>query len=562
MNRLFTPAILLLLLPSNVSSQVWSEAGDAPSFPDIAHQVTRGSSSLAQIIGETAGSDLFDAYCIRIVEPFFFVATTDPATLPGSDAGFDTQLFLFDAYGAPILANNNTSTGGAPNLSTLTSTATDGSGFVLDQRGVYTLVIGGEGDDPLDPGGDSLFDFASGQDLVHFRDAAAGRFDEWEAGSTQFGNYVIALEGVEFCQEELGAVFSRSGGADRVCRPDGAGGIASCSDLETGTRDTRDTAFGYVTSNRHMELLLGVNADRDRVCGGGSAGFTLCTDAGSVVATTRAITAGYLDDGFELDFVSASDMGTNTACYGDGGGLFQTCSVIIDIVPFLSSFDVKLGFLDGDAFADMVVATSDNENRVCLNDQSGGFSACSSVSTDTNESQGVALGRVDLDNAIDAVFANLNGPNRLCLGNGLGGFTSCSTIEPGGSDSTDVALGFVDADGNLDAVFSNDGQVNRVCLGDGAGNFSCGSVSSAAYPTLGVALGLFDADSHLDAVFAGDPDQICLGDGAGGFTCSDASTGGTAFPSTSVALGEVLDPSLFADGFESGDTAAWGTTVP
>ena len=71
------------------------------------------------------------------------------------------------------------------------------------------------------------------------------------------------------------------------------------------------------------------------------------------------------------------------------------------------------------------------------------------------------------------------------------------------------------ATAQLDAVFANRNQVNRVCLGDGTGSLNnCNNVSADTNDSRGVALGL------------------------------------------------VLDPVIFVDGFESGDTSAWSATVP
>ena len=70
------------------------------------------------------------------------------------------------------------------------------------------------------------------------------------------------------------------------------------------------------------------------------------------------------------------------------------------------------------------------------------------------------------------------------------------------------------------------------------------------------------AQVTLDAVFANldQSNRVCLGDGGGSFSCSDVSTD-MNLP-VSVALGEVIFSQIFTDGFESGDTSAWTTTVP
>ncbi|MFQ5803891.1 MAG: FG-GAP repeat domain-containing protein, partial [Candidatus Methylomirabilales bacterium] len=120
-------------------------------------------------------------------------------------------------------------------------------------------------------------------------------------------------------------------------------------------------------------------------------------------------------------------------------------------------------------------------------------------------STGVARGDLDGDGNLDAVFANsLFARNRVCLGDGAMGFVfTCSDVSTDANNSFGVALGFVDGDASLDAVFANNGR-NRVCLGDGAGGFTvpCSDVSTDANDSRGVALGFVDGDASLDAVFA------------------------------------------------------------
>ena len=229
--------------------------------------------------------------------------------------------------------------------------------------------------------------------------------------------------------------------------------------------------------------------------------------------------AGVDGDG-NPDAVFANGAGfiRNRVCLGDGLGGF-TCSDVSSDTN--NTFDVALGTVDGDNNLDAVFANFQQRNRLCLGDGAGGFT-CSDVSSDTNGTEGVALGFVDGDSNPDAVFANGGSPcpagciNRVCLGDGAGGFT-CSNVSSDGNNTFGVALGRVDGDNNLDAVFANvvASQRNRVCLGDGLGGFTCSDVGSDTTVTQGVALGHVDGDNNLDAVFPNynARNRVCLGDG-------------------------------------------------
>ncbi|MFQ5615807.1 MAG: FG-GAP repeat domain-containing protein [Anaerolineales bacterium] len=101
------------------------------------------------------------------------------------------------------------------------------------------------------------------------------------------------------------------------------------------------------------------------------------------------------------------------------------------------------------------------------------------------------------DGNIDAVFANWDGENRVCLGNGVGGFSACSDVSTDTNYSTAVALADLNGDAYPDAVFANRHQANRVCLGDGAGGFStCSDVSADTNRSWGVALADLNGDAY------------------------------------------------------------------
>ncbi len=137
-----------------------------------------------------------------------------------------------------------------------------------------------------------------------------------------------------------------------------------------------------------------------------------------------------------------------------------------------------MGDLDGDGDLDAVVANSNQVEQRCLNDGSGGFTACASFNT-TDASYNVALGDLDGDGDLDAVVANFNQVEQRCLNDGSGGFTACASFNTT-DQSLGIALGDVDGDGDLDAVLANNAAVEQRCLNDGSGGFTtCASFNTA-----------------------------------------------------------------------------------
>ncbi len=123
---------------------------------------------------------------------------------------------------------------------------------------------------------------------------------------------------------------------------------------------------------------------------------------------------------------------------------------------------------------------------------------------------------------------------------------------------TPPGAGYCGAAGALDVVIANSDAADRVCRGEGDGTFSaCEDVGVTPILANDVAAGT------IDAVFANTGsgrNRVCLGNGDGTFTCADI--GDDENDSSGVALADFGDPDIFADGFESGDTSAWATTVP
>jgi len=549
--------VLLLgaLVAAPAAAQTWMEAGDAGSFPHGAPQITRGP-TLSAIEGALGGGDdVHDAFCLRVVDPGAFLATTDPNTHPDAGGAFDTRLVLFRRDGAPVLGNEDTPPSAPPFLSTLTGVATDGSGYVLTQPDDYVLVVTGFQHDPADGDGTDLFDFASDWGAVHAPDPAAGRFDHWQPATPVTGSYTVVLAGVTPCQNRLDVAFGAHLEENRICRGDGDGAFA-CAEISADVRDTPGLAAGFVDGDAHLDLVMANGYTRNQLCLGDGLGGFACSDLDDDPTATLGVALGYVDGDAHLDAVLANFSNENLICLGDGLGSF-TCSDLLDAPAHDTG--VALGYVDGDAHLDAVFTRSLAANRLCLGDGSGGF-ACSDVSNDANDTRAVALGYVDGDGHLDAVFANLYAFPRVCLGDGDGGF-ACDDIGNDFNETLEVALGYVDGDAHLDAVFANfSDDANRVCLGDGGGGFACSPVELLGSGSGDVALGYVDGDAHLDAVFARYPgaNRLCLGDGTGGFGCTPVDSNEDT---ESLALAEFDGPTIFEDGFESGDVSAWSAVV-
>jgi hypothetical protein len=249
-------------------------------------------------------------------------------------------------------------------------------------------------------------------------------------------------------------------------------------------------------------------------------------------------------DGY-ADIVIANDSSANRVCLGNGAGGFSNCTDVSNDVN--KSLGVALADLDADGDLDAVFANDGQRNRVCLGNGNGGFSSCSDIGSNARLTTDVGLGDLDGDGDFDAVFGNTFGiKNRVCMGNGDGSFGGCTEIDSQGGNTFDLALADVNNDGDLDALFCNYDEANRVCLGNGNGGFSaCSDLPTGERLTFDVALGDLDGDGDLDAVFANEAaaNQICLNDGNGNFSdCADMD-GGTR-RSIGLALVDLNDDGL------------------
>jgi hypothetical protein len=131
-------AVAAVILASAEAYGAWTEIGNAGEVPGTA-QVVKGSGPLTTITGALGVANDVDMYQIYISDPVGFSASTvDAATT------FDTQLFLFDASGIGVYANDD-NVPGYPWHSILPA----GHALGPTSTGLYYLAISGWNRDPV-----------------------------------------------------------------------------------------------------------------------------------------------------------------------------------------------------------------------------------------------------------------------------------------------------------------------------------------------------------------------------------------------------------------------------
>jgi len=175
----------------------WKEgtggSGDAGSLPPSAQIPVTGlpfPAQLRTISGHLEQSflvgppDQQDLYAIYITSPTTFMATTDFTVDSLGFTSFDSQLFLFDFAGLPVVANDGVGAGATVTLPT----------FAL-VPGVYYLGISLFNSEPLDSTLSPLFPDLTGPLLLPSNVSLPA---SWTTSPLEGGSYVLALTGAVF----------------------------------------------------------------------------------------------------------------------------------------------------------------------------------------------------------------------------------------------------------------------------------------------------------------------------------------------------------------------------
>jgi hypothetical protein len=176
-----------LAFSSQATALPWFEVGEAGQLPGTA-QIVAGAGALESISGTVSSANDADMFLIFISNPATFSATT---VGPGGTLD-DTQLFLFNAGGLGVYANDD-SVG-------VRSTLPAGNPNGPLVAGLYYLVISSYNNDPTSAGG---LIFPSTPFTSVFGPTGPGGalpISGW-SGSGGTGTYTINLTGASFVPE-------------------------------------------------------------------------------------------------------------------------------------------------------------------------------------------------------------------------------------------------------------------------------------------------------------------------------------------------------------------------
>ncbi len=242
---------------------------------------------------------------------------------------------------------------------------------------------------------------------------------------------------------------------------------------------------------------------------------------------TMDMEAADLDgDGF-ADLVLAVEFGQNAVLFWrDDRYVYDP-----DALPqrfTRDSEDIAIADLDSDGDLDLVFASEDDmTNELYLNDGKGRFTDATDRLPVTGTSNAVVAFDADADGDADLIFGN-NGVNLLCRNDGSANFTYDPDALPQLNGTTqDIEVGDIDGDGDPDLIIANE-KNNRVLVNNGEGVFTDNTEAAigmrVAEETREADLGDIDGDGDLDLVFANvgwsnfpPGDKILVNDGTGVF---------------------------------------------
>jgi hypothetical protein len=177
-------ALALGAATSAQAAAVFLEGG-TDAGESIATAVTfAGSSPVDAIRGTLDGGADADMFAVYLTAGTAFSATTTASGFPYNF--FDTVLYLFDAAGKGLIANDDDGNAGG-SQSTL-------SGYIPTVSGLYYLAITGASYTPVS-GGAAIFPSLLGQGGNVAANPGAGALTGWNSITSESGDYELVLTG-------------------------------------------------------------------------------------------------------------------------------------------------------------------------------------------------------------------------------------------------------------------------------------------------------------------------------------------------------------------------------
>ena len=265
-------------------------------------------------------------------------------------------------------------------------------------------------------------------------------------------------------------------------------------------------------------------------------------------------TIGYADVTFaEIESIQLDNTPSGNGGFGNPGGnsnafadahIYDPTTVTIGgkPAPGRSPNAVATGDLNGDGFADMVVANGSTKNiSVLLNDGDGTFGEPTNFTVGGGP-RDLIIKDFNGDTKLDVVVTNSAGGSVTILpGNGLGGFGPAAFIKTASSPYA-VATGDLNGDTFDDLVVTLAGASSiQVLLGNGLGGFAPQpKIKSGGGKPVDIAIADFNADTKLDALVVNQSSSnvtFFQGNGAGGFSSSSKFAVGPT--PTAAAVGDI-----------------------
>ena len=297
------------------------------------------------------------------------------------------------------------------------------------------------------------------------------------------------------------------------------------TDIDAADTDiTMAIVLGDIDLDGDLDVVAGHDNDPNRVYLNNGTATPFSGVTGSDIAAesnaTTALALGDVDGDGDLDLVEGIGDALNKL-FINNSGTFAAGTTIGGGGEPTGTQTVVLGDVDGDGDLDLVVGNFAQRNRLHLN-TGGSFGAGTDIGTETDSTQSIILADINDDGKLDVVVGN-NGINRLYLNNGTStpfSGVSALNISSDSNNTTGIAAADVDLDGKIDVVAGNTSStVNRQYLNNGTSSpfngVSGSDVTSDPNSTREIAVADLNNDGFNDVLAAnfGSRNRIYLSQG-------------------------------------------------